>query len=237
MLTMAQSDVSALTFEVTDSMRARHAGTVATTVATVWKMWEDDGETERQPDLAARRIAAVESDLRVDSRPEWMHPLDAIAAVVSIDPDNLPSGELRVDYFDAWRTLEGLSRQARRLWLARCMGVSATHVAFYDPTVTPHDLSGPSFLYRYFDADGTLLYVGIAKDPDKRYGEHASAGARWVPYAASRTVAEYPDRESALAAERAAIRYEMPVYNRVGSRMADDAADRYEDSIAEAVAR
>lgn len=92
-------------------------------------------------------------------------------------------------------------------------------------------------MYRYFDANGTLLYVGIAKDPDKRYGEHVSAGARWVPYAASRTVAECPDRESALAAERAAIRDEMPVYNRVGSRMADDAADRYEDRIAEAVAR
>lgn len=66
-------------------------------------------------------------------------------------------------------------------------------------------------LYRYFDADGRLLYVGISHDPNMREDQHR--GTRWHPLAVRRTEAWHPTRRAALAAETQAIRAEKPEYN------------------------
>ena len=67
-------------------------------------------------------------------------------------------------------------------------------------------------LYRFFDAGGDLLYVGITNDPGRRWGRHASDKPWW--HEVDRIEIErYPDRTSVLAAERKAIQEEHPRYN------------------------
>jgi len=66
-------------------------------------------------------------------------------------------------------------------------------------------------LYRYYDAQGALLYVGIADDWRQRMKQHRYAD--WFPMAGRLSVEYHPDRRSAAAAELAAIRSEWPLYN------------------------
>lgn len=71
-------------------------------------------------------------------------------------------------------------------------------------------------LYRYFDADGVLLYVGISNDPDFRWKAHLYGVDRkaWPRRAVSRTAEWYDSRAAALTAEEAAIHLERPIFNR-----------------------
>ncbi len=71
-------------------------------------------------------------------------------------------------------------------------------------------------LYRHYDADGTLLYVGIALSPIARLCEHRD-GSAWYDRIATVKIARYPSREDALAAESEAIRTERPLHNVVGN--------------------
>lgn len=86
----------------------------------------------------------------------------------------------------------------------------------------------PTALYRLYDASDTLVYLGIAYDPDNRWYQH-SRERKWWPQVTRKTVTWYDTRELAEAAETAAIRAERPVHNRAGiereepaARMADD---------------
>lgn len=74
----------------------------------------------------------------------------------------------------------------------------------------------PTALYRFFDADGALLYVGITADLEQRWTKHQSEKP-WWPDVAEKTVAWHDDRPSALAAELEAIKTEAPRYNVAGS--------------------
>jgi predicted GIY-YIG superfamily endonuclease len=67
-------------------------------------------------------------------------------------------------------------------------------------------------LYRFFDAGGDLLYVGITNDPGRRWGRHANDKPWWheVDHI---EIERYPDRESVLAAEQKATKEERPKYN------------------------
>lgn len=67
-------------------------------------------------------------------------------------------------------------------------------------------------LYRFFDADGALLYVGITKNGAQRWHEH-SKSKEWWGRVASTTVEHYDTRAAALDAERAAIVAERPLFN------------------------
>jgi predicted GIY-YIG superfamily endonuclease len=67
-------------------------------------------------------------------------------------------------------------------------------------------------LYRLRDPHGTLLYVGIAENPERRRKEHAS-NKPWWPQVAEQSVEWFPTRGLALAAEANAIRAERPLYN------------------------
>lgn len=66
-------------------------------------------------------------------------------------------------------------------------------------------------LYRHFDSDGQLLYVGISINALNRYKEHAST--EWFPEVAKITVERYPNRKDAISAEVAAIKAEKPRFN------------------------
>lgn len=82
----------------------------------------------------------------------------------------------------------------------------------YGPTGT----SGPCWLYRYFDAGGQLLYVGITTQPEKRDQNHRSYLSPFAIYIDSRTQVEFSTVNDARPAEWEAIKTEMPIFNVMG---------------------
>ena len=83
----------------------------------------------------------------------------------------------------------------------------ALPVITYRPTKTAR-------LYRLYDADGRLLYVGITTRPDmrERFNGHSRTKA-WWPDVVTVELTNFAHEHEALAAERHAIRVERPVYN------------------------
>ncbi len=67
-------------------------------------------------------------------------------------------------------------------------------------------------LYRFFAADGQLLYIGITIDVASRWLDHAK-GKKWWREVKSATIEHYSTREEAAAAEESAIRSEKPLWN------------------------
>lgn len=79
-------------------------------------------------------------------------------------------------------------------------------------------------LYRFYAADGVLLYVGIAADPGRRFTQHGRDKGWWTEVASAR-LEHFPGRPLALMAEAAAIRNESPRYNIAGRRSEPTAAE------------
>lgn len=73
-------------------------------------------------------------------------------------------------------------------------------------------MTEPTTLYRYFDHDGQLLYVGITVNFENRRSGHCAAA--WYPSVASVTLMDYPSREDALRAEWESLQSEQPIHNR-----------------------
>lgn len=68
-------------------------------------------------------------------------------------------------------------------------------------------------MYRFYDVDGTLLYVGICDEPMARWSKHASNKPWWSAVHRFRLV-WLPSRKYAEKAERDAIVSEKPLHNR-----------------------
>lgn len=66
-------------------------------------------------------------------------------------------------------------------------------------------------LYRIFDAEGSLLYVGQTKDLKKRMRKHRQRW--WAGQIDSVDTESFVSRAVAIDAERRAIRDEKPLYN------------------------
>jgi predicted GIY-YIG superfamily endonuclease len=82
-------------------------------------------------------------------------------------------------------------------------------------------------LYRLWNADHTLLYVGITDDLEARTEEHR-ADKPWWDEVAQVSTEELPTRRRALEAETRAIYWEQPRYNILGSpRYSADWEARY----------
>lgn len=77
------------------------------------------------------------------------------------------------------------------------------------------DSSAPTTLYRLFDTEGALLYVGIAGNPGRRWEQHRKDKPWWGDVASTR-LEHFATREEAAAAELEAIRTEDPRHNIVG---------------------
>ena len=67
-------------------------------------------------------------------------------------------------------------------------------------------------LYRHFDKDNKLLYVGISVDALDRLQSHRSQ-AFWFDKIRKITIEDYSTRKEALKAEREAAEKESPIYN------------------------
>lgn len=75
----------------------------------------------------------------------------------------------------------------------------------------------PHTVYRVYDTDGVLVYVGCTSDIDRRLREHRS-GAPWRHRIHRVTTVEYPDMARGLVAEHNAINAERPEHNIGGAR-------------------
>lgn len=67
-------------------------------------------------------------------------------------------------------------------------------------------------LYRHFDTDGRLLYVGISNDTLRRLCQHKER-SHWFEQIARVDIEFFDSRDDALAAESAAIANESPAFN------------------------
>lgn len=67
-------------------------------------------------------------------------------------------------------------------------------------------------LYRHFDAEGNLLYVGVSLNTVRRLSEHMGKSS-WASKIVKTTVKRYKSRDGALAAEKIAVMAELPMYN------------------------
>lgn len=72
--------------------------------------------------------------------------------------------------------------------------------------------SSAHVLYRFFAADGVLLYVGITCNPSRRFEKHGDDKPWWLEVARIE-LQQFADRVAVLAAERTAIATEQPRYN------------------------
>jgi predicted GIY-YIG superfamily endonuclease len=72
-------------------------------------------------------------------------------------------------------------------------------------------------LYRFYDATGALLYIGITADPGSRWRKHAQ-DKPWWHEVANIVVERHLTRTEVLEAERLAILAEHPRYNIVHNR-------------------
>jgi hypothetical protein len=78
--------------------------------------------------------------------------------------------------------------------------------------VNPATAAQPHALYRFFDASGQLLYVGITNNPARRFTQHGVSRDWWHEVETIR-MERHDDREAVLAAEKRAILAEGPRYN------------------------
>jgi hypothetical protein len=92
----------------------------------------------------------------------------------------------------------------------------------------------PTALYRHFDADDKLLYVGISLSPTYRLSQHGDCSP-WFGRIARITIEWFDSRDAAMAAERQAIKAEKPECNVVHNR-ADARAAYLEELAAESCA-
>jgi predicted GIY-YIG superfamily endonuclease len=70
----------------------------------------------------------------------------------------------------------------------------------------------PQVLYRMFDADGNLLYVGLTNNPRSRFSDHCKTKS-WFDQVSNIKVQTFQSRRDLLDAERTAIETEVPLHN------------------------
>lgn len=67
-------------------------------------------------------------------------------------------------------------------------------------------------LYRFYAADGSLLYIGITRDPARRFAKHSHEKPWWETVARI-DMEQHPTRGALQVAERLAINAEKPLHN------------------------
>lgn len=81
----------------------------------------------------------------------------------------------------------------------------------------PHTLRDACYLYRHFDENMKLLYVGISRSAMYRLDRHKRQSP-WFHKITTVTIKLYPSRQEAIDAERKAIQEEVPLYNKTHQR-------------------
>lgn len=73
--------------------------------------------------------------------------------------------------------------------------------------------NSPQALYRFWDKNNTLLYIGISNNFLGRITQHTST-AEWFPQASYVTLEHFDSRLEVEQAEKNAIKSELPLYNK-----------------------
>jgi predicted GIY-YIG superfamily endonuclease len=89
--------------------------------------------------------------------------------------------------------------------------------------MTPDEFCCPTpvALYRHFDRNGELIYIGITSDPARRWAQHVEQSV-WARFVSDTSVHWLESREKARAAERRAIVGDRPLFNRARPADADN---------------
>jgi hypothetical protein len=90
--------------------------------------------------------------------------------------------------------------------------MSETLLPMKAPFDRPAKEGVPTALYRHFDGEGRLLYVGISLSPTYRLSQHRVSSS-WFVRISRISVEWFHNRDTALEAERRAIKAEKPEYN------------------------
>lgn len=161
----------------------------------------------------------------IDSLP-WMGDVDlAHATVVNSQLSTLGpmSAEGAARLVAARRTLASLTREETIQSVASRMGVRydeaeawAERAEKVDETDWANEADRCA-LYRHFDAQGVLLYVGITARPERRAEQHR-ARSRWWRFVGRSEVEWFDSSKEAAQAERDAIHAEEPVFNGTHNR-------------------
>ena len=218
-------------FTPTPAMIKRHLAWVDEYATAIWDHWEETGQIAAAPEEADKAIQVVRSEMLVTTRPDWMHPLDSIAIFTGPEDEaEPPQGAARLDYLDAMRTAAGLGQAGRNKWVGKAMGLTSTAVLRYAPADRRRnaavDPNRRTAVYRHYDKDGTLLYVGCSVDPTHRFVLHTYT-SDWHTFSDRCEVEWYEDRNTALRVERDAIESEDPIFNVRDSRLGPGLATAY----------
>lgn len=81
-------------------------------------------------------------------------------------------------------------------------------------TFGPRKMAEETGVYRIFNADGVLLYVGMSVSPETRFADHRTCKS-WMQEAHRYETRWYGTREEAEQEEQRAIRIEQPRHNSV----------------------
>lgn len=81
-------------------------------------------------------------------------------------------------------------------------------------------------LYRFFDENEVLLYVGISKNFGQRIKEHEKANRHWFQFQ-KRYELEFIDSREAIEIERRTIQIEKPLFNKTHSQTPAKIASEY----------
>lgn len=79
----------------------------------------------------------------------------------------------------------------------------------------PNEKRRRAAVYRLYDPEGVLLYIGSAYDPEERCREHCKKP--WWPEVASRAEEWFDSRGAAYVEEMKAVGIEKSKYNRMGT--------------------
>lgn len=105
---------------------------------------------------------------------------------------------------------EALEREIRRKALE--WKLTPPHERRRGPGIKPKDYTKIHYVYRHFDGDGRLLYIGVSLSGLSRLLGHMSA-SEWGHAIRAVTLEPHPNRAAALEAEAKAIVAERPLHN------------------------
>ncbi|MFE1767221.1 hypothetical protein ACFW81_23760 [Streptomyces angustmyceticus] len=96
-------------------------------------------------------------------------------------------------------------------------------------TVTHMYADKPTALYRLYDSNGVLLYLGISRFPKARLREHEN-NQPWWHLVARNTVEWHKDRTAARDTEIRATKQEKPLYDKEWRHSQHDPEGGYDDT-------
>ena len=145
----------------------------------------------------------------------WLSSSGSSLVFILTTPCGLSTEIYELDDSDWWPVLdEDLFEDVPREEPERQSTEVDAREARPSPPVKKHSIEQETHLYRHYDADGRLLYVGITKDLEHRTAAHGKASS-WTDFVdvARSKFTKFPSRKKAKAAEKDAIRAELPLFN------------------------